>query len=107
MQQIELSQVRQSLSDVKAAQYQTIKVHKALAAFKRLQLLKALEIKEQMTMKDLSAVLSVTPSTASRHVRELLNNSDLIKTLRIGRNTFVMLSKKEPGEKEPAIGGDV
>ena len=107
MEQIEVSQVRQSLSDVKAAQYQTIRVHKALAAFKRLQLLKALEIKDRMCLKDVSACLSVTPSTASRHVRELLNNSDLIRTLRIGRNTFVMLNKKEPTQNDNAIGGDL
>ena len=105
MEPNEVSQVQESLSGMKDAHLQSLRKYKSLSALKRLQLLKVLEIKEQMTMKDLSSVLSVTPSTASRHVRELLN-SDLIKTLRIGRNTFVMLNKKQPSQHDKVVHGD-
>ena len=92
MEYAELTKMQESLSQVQNDCGDAIKMHRAKSAIKRMQILRALELKERMNMSELGRALVLKASTVSRHVKELLN-ANLVNVERQGQNSYV--TKKE------------
>ena len=100
MEQLELLQLKDTLQRVKSDCGDSIRMHRAKSAIKRMEILKALELKKRMTMTELAQAVSLKAATVSRHVKELLN-ANLVYVNREGKNSYVTINEENnhsPGD---------